>query len=294
MKDTNSDFFQNRIFKSLSREKKLISKLSTIGNYSENEVHKSLKSCCSSAGLFHVLLNNKGLGKKYLSFNGMMNDIINTKYISENEYWISIDDLSAVFFSDNKNLYEELNKRKRLELGEEKGGWRGMQKAMFEIGAGDWEGLENTIKYLEKVEGSYDEMFHDIDNYFLIYKGFLEKDADRLEKALNNLEHPQFRKVRQRRVTTEKYISSITTALSKLAWMHGMEVEVDSEYVPKELLPFEPLEEYTIPYKFLRDFYREQGVDWRYDPVYPELQDWDNDPENPDRKNGGFFKKLFG
>ena len=237
---------------------------------------------------------NLEFSKQKFSESGMIYDLINTKYNSEKEYWIGTDDLSSILISDNVALYCELNKRKRYNLGEEKGGWKGMQKAMFEIAASDWSGLEDTIRYLELIKEPYDELFHDIDNYFIIYKSFIEKDAGTLEKALNVLEQPQFRKVRQRHITMEKYVSLITTALAKLAHMHGMEVEIDSEYVLKEMLPFEPLEEYAIPYWFLRDFYRDQGVDWRYDPIYPELQDWDNDPENPNRKGGeGFFRRLF-
>ncbi len=259
------------------------------------KVLSSMKYDPLNIGRYDILLgNNLEAAKQKLSDSGMLYDLINTKYNSGKEYWIGIDDLSSILISDNKELYHELNIRKRYNLGEEKGGWFGLLKAMFEIAASDWTGLEDTIRYLESIEGSYDELFHDIDNYFLIYKCFIEKDEDGLERALNILEQPQFRKVRQRRITIEKYISLITTALAKLAWMHGMEVRIESEYVPKKLLPFEPLEEYTIPYKFLRDFYREQGIDWRYDPIHPELQDWDNDPENPDRKKGGFFKTLFG
>lgn len=51
--------------------------------------------------------------------------------------------------------------------------------------------------------------------------------------------------------------------------------------MPINVLEVKLIEEYTIPFWFLRDFYREQRIDWRYDPIYPALQDWMNDPENP-------------
>jgi hypothetical protein len=49
-------------------------------------------------------------------------------------------------------------------------------------------------------------------------------------------------------------------------------VSVASDYVPEWILPFEPLEECGVPYKFLWEYYQQQGVhDWPYRPVHPEL-----------------------
>ena len=91
----------------------------------------------------------------------------------------------------------------------------------------------------------------------------------------------------------EEIISFFPIVYAKIAWRKGLKVDPQSKYMPIELLEVRPLDEYTIPYWFLRDYYREKGIDWRYDPIHPELQDWENDPENPNRKNDGFFKKLF-
>jgi hypothetical protein len=82
---------------------------------------------------------------------------------------------------------------------------------------------------------------------------------------------------------------------AKIALLNGIEVVPNSKYMPTSLLEVNLLEEYTIPYWFLRDFYREQGINWRYDPIYPELQDWENDPENT-KKSGknGLLNRIFG
>lgn len=248
----------------------------------------SVKQDLLNIGLYELLVS--GLRNK-LSHAGMFYDCYLTKV--SNGYWIGIDDLSLIILSDNVALLKELNKRKNYTLGEEEGGWCGMQYAMMQIAASDWDGLRETIKYLKGVTPPYDDFFHDINIYYQLYDGFLERDNQKIEVSLNALETHNFRMVRQSRLTLEKDISIVTLALGRLAWMYGMEVEIESKFVPNELLPFEPLEEYTIPYKFLRNFYREQGVDWRYDPVFPELQDWASDPENPNRNKGGFFNKLF-
>lgn len=49
------------------------------------------------------------------------------------------------------------------------------------------------------------------------------------------------------------YFSFEITCLMKLAWRQGIEVEVNSPLVPKEILPIEPLDIYKIPYDFLKD-----------------------------------------
>jgi len=270
----------------VSRREKMIFE----NHWNKNKIASSMKIDFLSSGKYSILKNLEDY-KSDLATGGVLYDFALTEV--SNGYWIGTDDISLIILSDHANLFHELNKRKNYTLGEEEGGWCGMQYAMLQIAASDWDGLRSTIEYLKGVTPPYDKLFHDIEIYFQLYNGFLEKDKQMIEDALNALESEEYRKVRQKLLTIEKDVSIITLALGRLAWMHGMEVEIDSEYVPKELLPFEPLEEYTIPYKFLRDFYRKQGVDWRYDPVHPELQDWDIDPENPNRKKDGFFKRLF-
>ena len=253
------------------------------------EIANSSKLKHLALGKFELLTENQY--RANFSIGGMLYDFALTSYL--NEYWIGIDDICQIILSDNTQLFKELNKKKNYKLGSEKGGWFGMQYALLQIADSDWSGLINTIKYLKTVNRPYDSLFHNIENYFQLYEGFLTKDTTKVQSSLLELEKGENRIQRQKLITFEKDISIITLALGRLAWMHGMEVEIDSKYVPKELLPFKPLEEYTIPYKFLRDFYRKQGLDWRYDPVHPELQNWENDPENPDRKKGGLFGKLF-
>jgi len=119
------------------------------------------------------------------------------------------------------------------------------------------------------------------------------KDLVAIKSALQNFEKGRLKNVAVRADICENVISFFPIVYAKIAWMKGLEVDPQSKYMPLELLEVKPLEEYTIPYWFLRDYYREKGIDWRYDPIHPELQDWDNDPENPNRSKGGFFKNIF-
>ncbi len=45
--------------------------------------------------------------------------------------------------------------------------------------------------------------------------------------------------------------SEYGTYLLKLAWLMGMEIEIDSPYIPMDLMPIEPLDHYEVPYFFL-------------------------------------------
>ena len=106
----------------------------------------------------------------------------------------------------------------------------------------------------------------------MVLESFRDRDADKLREALLGFEDKRLKAHRKKVNPVEQYLSIVPLGYLKLAWLRGMEIEIDSEYIPKEWLPYQPLEEYTIPYWFLRDYYREQGVTWRYDPVWPEVQ----------------------
>lgn len=49
-------------------------------------------------------------------------------------------------------------------------------------------------------------------------------------------------------------LSMWATVLAKIAFMHGYELDIDSPYVPKELLPVEPLVAYTDPFDFMLEY----------------------------------------
>jgi len=127
----------------------------------------------------------------------------------------------------------------------------------------------------------------------LCTEGISERNEMKIIDGLNEFELKRNKKRILANDICENVISFFPIAYAKIAWLKGLEVDPQSKYMPLDLLRVEPLEEYTIPYWFLRDWYRDQSVDWRYEPIHPELQDWDNDPENPNRNKGGFFKKLF-
>lgn len=207
--------------------------------------------------------------KKILSGAAMMYEYYNAQF---QDNWISVTNLAMLSLSDNQKVLLHLCKRKKLELWQDKGGWMGILNSWYNIIEGDLEALKQTVLYLKNIRDEYDPAFEP-EIYWMVYQGFIKKDEGALSMGLHQLEQVDKRKKRIQWDKAEQYFSIQTTALAHQARKYGMQIEVESEFVPKEWLPYAPLNEYTIPYWFLRDFYHEQGVNWRYDPIYPELQE---------------------
>lgn len=58
----------------------------------------------------------------------------------------------------------------------------------------------------------------------------------------------------------EGIVSVISTLEAKICWMHGIEVAIDSDLVPKDFLPVRPLVKYSDEYDFLSIGYERKGL----------------------------------
>ena len=79
------------------------------------------------------------------------------------------------------------------------------------------------------------------------------QDKSAMEDALRALVSP--RAVKDRANDDSGYatdlISTAGVIYAKIAWLHGHEVQVDSQYIPAEWLSSNPLEHYDNHYSFL-------------------------------------------
>lgn len=86
----------------------------------------------------------------------------------------------------------------------------------------------------------------------LILKALITKDKELLEEQLNFLLLPKNHRIRSRPwVATKELISIQVLGHAKLAYIRGMELDIDHPLLPKELLPIKPNEEYEKTYDFL-------------------------------------------
>ncbi|HNV52503.1 MAG TPA: immunity 49 family protein [Tenuifilaceae bacterium] len=119
--------------------------------------------------------------------------------------------------------------------------------------ANDNEGVVRNLNILEtitlkKLSKNQQELLLDYE----FYKALLARDKAKMEEVLEKLVSHKTHKKRNDNPILNQYISLPALGYAKLAWRKGIEVEVNSPLVPKELLPIKPNESYEIPYDFLK------------------------------------------
>ena len=83
-----------------------------------------------------------------------------------------------------------------------------------------------------------------------------DKDIDGMKKAINGMmEQKVARKFsNDNNPNYEFYLHVYVIIYAKIALYHGIDLEIDHEVAPKELIDITPLEKYKDPYDFMKDF----------------------------------------
>ena len=83
-----------------------------------------------------------------------------------------------------------------------------------------------------------------------------DKDIDGMKKAINGMmEQKVARKFsNDNNPNYEFYLHVYVIIYAKIALYHGIDLEIDHEVAPKELIEITPLEKYEDPYDFMKDF----------------------------------------
>jgi hypothetical protein len=85
-----------------------------------------------------------------------------------------------------------------------------------------------------------------------ILKAILENDKGKIEELLHFLLLPRNHKKTNGIYPLRRDLLSFPAlGYAKLAWLRGIEIEIDHPLIPKELLPLQPNKEYTNSYDFL-------------------------------------------
>lgn len=112
--------------------------------------------------------------------------------------------------------------------------------------------IERNLEIMERVwfkkPNENSSLQYDID----FFKALYQKDISKCEEVLNEMVSPKIHQKRNDDALLKKYISMPALGYAKLAWILGLEVNVKSKLIPKELLPIKPLDNYEIPYDFLK------------------------------------------
>lgn len=208
------------------------------------------------------LINNNISGLKQNLYVSGIIDELQIKKFNSRLLDYSLASISYAILSDNEPLIQrysklryqrganaELSMDEMVAIGELPIWCNTVQFFMSNDNAGVERNLNiieiKTLKILPKKEEGL------IDDYEF-YKALHNSDKAKMEEVLEKLTSPKIHKKRNDNPILNQYISLPALGYAKLAWRKGVEVEVKSSLVPKELLPIAPLDNYEIPYDFLK------------------------------------------
>lgn len=115
---------------------------------------------------------------------------------------------------------------------------------------GAWEGLRREAGRALNEHPKSTKKYVLTDTRYLL--ALAERDLPTMQECLADLLKPKNRKARNDFPLREDLISVDVLVLAKLAWLHGIEIDPQSDYVPREWLPMTPNAEYIDPYDFMK------------------------------------------
>ena len=120
---------------------------------------------------------------------------------------------------------------------------------------GDFEEVKKRCAaYLEKTLKDSYYKYGELHYEFL--KALADKNIDGMKKAINGMmEQKVARKFSNDcNPDYEFYLHVYVIIYAKIALHHGIDLEIDDEVAPKDLIDITPLEKYEDPYDFMKDF----------------------------------------
>lgn len=183
--------------------------------------------------------------------NGDISSFKNWFYVATKLRLANLDDpldttgfLLVALLSDNNDVILEAANAKRESLTQSPGGFLSeiSVKMAQQAIVGDDSQLSQSIEMFNKFK---DEKKLNLFSDF--YSRLIEKDREGLEKIVQ-----ESSKVRSKEILFEKSFSHIGTLQAKLCWRRNIEIEVESPWVPMQLMPVRPLLTYDNVYDFLK------------------------------------------
>jgi hypothetical protein len=123
-----------------------------------------------------------------------------------------------------------------------------MLYAIQQVIKGDWEQLQWSLEIMAKKNQKLNKVLLPDRKFF---EGMLNSDQQMVTDAIYLLLKDHKKRNRHMGIAQD-YISIPALGYAKLAWLKGMEVEIDHPLIPRELLPVRPLPHYDDKYDFLK------------------------------------------
>ena len=250
------------IRENLEGKKRLTERIINRPDSVSNNVYLNLWFCEESFAINFLSSNNLNEARNVFYTCSLLDEFRLKKY---NDRFLDygLQNISYALLSDNEELIQ-----KYAQLRYQKG--KNAELSMDEMVAqgesaiwcntvqffmtNDIKGVERNLNIIEtltlpKLPKNQQELKLD----YKFYKALLSKDKSKCEELLEQLLSPKIHKKRNDNTVLAQYVSQPALGYAKLAWRQGIKVEVNSPLIPKEILPIEPLDNYEIPYNFLKD-----------------------------------------
>jgi hypothetical protein len=112
----------------------------------------------------------------------------------------------------------------------------------------DWSEYERAMSIMKSKTVKKFKMEMD----FAYYEALAERNQGKIEQILSDFVTPKVHKQRNKvHELINEYISHPAIGYAKLAWLKGIEVNIESPLIPRDLLPIKPNGEYKDGYNFL-------------------------------------------
>ena len=206
----------------------------------------TVKSACEDIGMFFIAKQDFESAKEYLYLYGIAS-LIRIKLFKMNEYSLKL--ISYSLLSDNHALMKEVIKADHQYNMTDRCGSiiNCIQAAVID----DYNELKCQLKEMRgSILKKRGKKSFFCDKQF--FQGLLSNDISMVEEAIIMLA-TKHHKVRNKHmgVYVSEIISIPALTYAKLAWMKGMEVDINHPLVPKELLPIRPNSDYW-EYEFMK------------------------------------------
>ena len=143
---------------------------------------------------------------------------------------------------------------------------------------GDWDALVARADFFLSNPPKTGVLYR-IDSLF--YKALAEGDTGKMEELLEELVSPKVNKIRGFEETfsfEQGIISPWGVMLSKVAWMHGHEVDIKTPSIPSEWLPNDPLPSYEMELEEFKGLDVFSSLEARDIPTLGDLSRWSPRP----------------
>jgi hypothetical protein len=169
-----------------------------------------------------------------------------------------------VLLSDARELMDQFGRLSypQFEKDVAKGDGQIFINIMQQFMINDKEGIAKNLLILEEKMVPKKNRKSELPIYFFL-KSLLKGDKDDIVSRLNMyVSDKHIKRIMKHDDIMNAFTLYPALGLTKLAWHQGMEIELNSPYIPMEIMPIKPNDSYVDAYPFLWDMEKEEILEF--------------------------------